>query len=154
MTEPAHSGDLLQSVRQTIQQRAQSPARAWPQIGRDVLLLEEDAPGGCLLFSCRTDQSMSNPMGIVHGGVTASLVDSCMGVTCGAQAGCTFTPTITMTVNYARPVPLDADIQVRTRTVRIGGSSGQMSAEVFPAGRPDELLATATGVYAIRRPQA
>ena len=97
---------------------------------------------------------MSNPMGIVHGGVTASLVDSCMGVTCGAHAGCTFTPTITMTVNYARPVPLDTDIQVRTRTVRIGGSSGQMSAEVFPAGRPDELLATATGVYAIRRPQA
>lgn len=151
MTEPAHSGDLLQSVRQTIQQRAQSPARAWPQIGRDVLLLEEDGPGGCLLFSCRTDQSMSNPMGIVHGGVTASLVDTCMGVACTAQSGGLPTPTVTMTVNYARPVPLDREIRVRVRTLRIGFTSAQMSAEVFLPECPEEVLATASGIYAVRR---
>ncbi len=94
---------------------------------------------------------MSNPLGIVHGGVTASLLDTCMGVTCSAQCGRAATPTVTMTVNYARPVPLDAELRVRTRTVRIGRTTGQLSAEVFPAGRPDEVLATATGVYAIRR---
>ena len=147
--------ELRRLAARFIHLRTLMSTRAWPHIGQDVFLVEEeDGPAGSLLFACRTEQSMSNPMGIVHGGVTASLVDSCMGVTCGAHVGCTFTPTITMTVNYARPVPLDADIQVRTRTVRIGGSSGQMAAEVFPAGRPDELLATATGVYAIRRPQA
>ena len=149
MTEPAHSGDLLQSVRQTIQQRAQSPARAWPQIGRDVLLLEEDGPGGCLLFSCRTDQSMSNPMGIVHGGVTASLVDTCMGITCGIQCGL-ITPTISMTINYARPVPLDASIVVRTRTVRCGATAGHIEAEVYPAGQPETLLVTASGAYSTK----
>ena len=56
-----------------------------------------------------------------------------------------------MTVNYARPVPLDADIRVRVRTVRIGASSAQMSAEVFLPERPEEPLVTASGVYAIRR---
>ena len=121
MTEPAHSGDLLQSVRQTIQQRAQSPARAWPQVGRDVLLLEEDAPGGCLLFACT------------------------------AQSGGLPTPTVTMTVNYARPVPLDREIRVRVRTLRIGFTSAQMSAEVFLPECPEEALATASGIYAVRR---
>lgn len=144
--------ELYRLAEHFIRRRMESPARAWPMFGRDVALVEEpDGPAGSLLFSCRTDSSMSNPMGIVHGGVTASLVDTCMGVTCTAQSGGAPTPTITMTVNYARPVPLNADILVRTRTTRVGSTSGQLSAEVFLAGSPSELLVTATGVYSIRR---
>ena len=94
--------------------RTLMPTRAWPHIGQDVFLVEEDGPAGSLLFACRTEQSMSNPMGIVHGGVTASLVDTCMGVACTAQSGGLPTPTVTMTVNYARPVPLDREIPSAT----------------------------------------
>lgn len=142
---------LRESVAQVIRRRTQSPAMAWPRIGRDVLLAEEDGTAGSLLYACRTDSSMANPLGIVHGGITAALVDTCMGVTCSAQCGRAATPTVTMTVNYARPVPLDADIRVRVRTVRVGSSSAQMSAEVFLAEQPDEALVTASGVYAIKR---
>ena len=74
-----------------------------------------------------------------------------MGVTCSAQSGGSPTPTITMTVTYARPVPLDADLLVRTRTVRIGSTSGQLSAEVCLAGSTETPLVTATGIYAIKR---
>ena len=74
-----------------------------------------------------------------------------MGVTCSAQCERAATPTVSMTLNYARPVPLDAEVRVRARTVRVGASSGQMSAEVFLAARPDEILVTASGIYAIRR---
>ncbi|MDE7170839.1 MAG: PaaI family thioesterase [Oscillospiraceae bacterium] len=151
MTEIMSNGELRRRAAEFIAQRAQSNARAWPRIGKDIALVDEDGPAGSLLFSCRTDNSMSNPLGIVHGGVTASLVDTCMGVTCTAQCGGAPTPTVTMTVNYVRPVPLDADILVRTRTVRVGTTSGQMQAEVFLTGKPEEALATATGVYAIRR---
>lgn len=143
---------LYQSGDAFIRQRARSEARAWPRFGRDVTLCSEDAgQAGCLLFACRTDASMSNPLGIVHGGITAALVDTCMGITCAAQCDGAPTPTITMTVNYARPVPLEADVQVRVRTVRIGASSGQLSAEMFLAGAPEEILVTATGVYAVKR---
>ncbi|MBD5098195.1 MAG: PaaI family thioesterase [Clostridiales bacterium] len=151
MSELISSGELRRRAAEFIAQRAQSNARAWPRIGKDIALVNEDGPAGSLLFSCHTDDSMSNPLGIVHGGVTASLVDTCMGVTCTAQCGGVPTPTVTMTVNYARPVPLNADILVRTRTIRIGSTSGQMSAEVFLAGKPEEVLAAATGVYAIKR---
>lgn len=143
--------ELFQSALKFIALRAQSPARAWPRFGRDIALVEGDGPAGSLLFSCHTDESMSNPLGIVHGGVTAALVDTCMGATCAAQCEQMITPTITMTVNYARPVPLNADILVRTRTIRVGRTSGQMQAEVFLAGAPEEALATASGVYAIKR---
>lgn len=151
MTELISNEELRRRAAEFIARRAQSNARAWPRIGEDVALADEDGPAGSLLFACRTDESMSNPLGIVHGGITASLVDTCMGVTCAAQCGGTPTPTVTMTVNYARPVPLGADILVRAHTVRVGNTSGQMSAEVFLAGKPEEVLATATGVYAIRR---
>ncbi len=151
MCELMPNRDLRQCARQSISLRLQSPAQAWPRFGRDLTLVDEDGPDGSLLFACHTDPSMSNPLGIVHGGITASLLDTCMGVTCSAQCGRAATPTVTMTVNYVRPVPLDAELRVRTRTVRIGRTTGQLSAEVFPAGRPDEVFATATGVYAIRR---
>lgn len=151
MTECISSEELRRRAAEFIARRAQSPAGAWPRIGEDIALADEDGPAGSLLFSCHTDESMSNPLGIVHGGVTASLVDTCMGVACAAQCGGAPTPTVTMTVNYARPVPLDADILVRVRTVRIGHTSGQMQAEVFLAGAPEGALATASGVYAIKR---
>ena len=151
MCELMPNRDLRQCARQSIALRLQSPAQAWPRFGRDPTLVDEDGPDGSLLFACHTDPSMSNPLGIVHGGITASLLDTCMGVTCSAQCGRAATPTVTMTVNYVRPVPRDAELRVRTRTVRIGRTTGQLSAEVFPAGRPDEVFATATGVYAIRR---
>ena len=151
MTEIMPNGELRRRAAEFIAQRAQSPARAWPRFGKDIALVDEDGPAGSLLFSCHTDESMSNPLGIVHGGITASLVDTCMGVACTAQSGGSPTPTVTMTVNYARPVPLDADILVRTRTIRVGTTSGQMSAEVFLADSPETPLVTATGVYAVRR---
>ena len=151
MTELMPNQELRRCAGESIALRLRANAQAWPRFGRDVTLVDEDGPDGSLLFACHTDPSMSNPLGIVHGGVTASLLDTCMGVTCSAQCGRAATPTVTMTVNYVRPVPLDAELRVRTRTVRIGRTTGQLSAEVFLADRPDEVLAAATGVYAIRR---
>ena len=84
-----------------------------------------------------------------YDGVTAALVDSCMGITCGIQCGL-ITPTISMTINYARPVPLDASIVVRTRTVRCGATAGHIEAEVYPAGQPETLLVTASGAYSTK----
>lgn len=151
MTELMPSRELHRYAQESIALRLRSDAQAWPRFGRDVTLVDEDGPDGSLLFACRTDPSMSNPLGMVHGGVTASLVDTCMGVTCSAHCGRAATPTVSMTVNYVRPVPLNAELRVLARTVRVGCSTGHMSAEVFPAGSPERILASATGVYAIRR---
>lgn len=126
--------------------RAEREPAGMPDPSADLTLLDCDGPSGSLTLGYDTKPWMANIWGVVHGGVTAALVDTCMGITCGIQCGA-ITPTVSMTVNYARPVPLDTSIVVRTRTVRCGATSGQISAEVYPAGAPDKLLVTASGAY-------
>ena len=120
-----------------------------PDPSADLTLLDCDGLSGSLTLGYATKPWMANVWGVVHGGVTAALVDSCMGITCGIQCGL-ITPTISMTINYARPVPLDASIVVRTRTVRCGATAGHIEAEVYPAGQPETLLVTASGAYSTK----
>lgn len=151
MTQTITGEELRRNAAKFLFTHTAHERRAWPDLERDLILEEESGPDGSLLFSCQTDSSMANGLGVVHGGITAALVDTCMGVTCAAQCGGRPTPTITLTTNYARPVPLDARLQVRTYTVRIGATSGQMRSEVFLAGKPEEVLVTASGVFYIKR---
>lgn len=139
-----------QEMRRRAQALLDYRAKGIPEDGPDpsssLTLLGCDGPAGSLVLGYETKPWMANIWGVVHGGVAATLVDTCMGITCGIQCGF-ICPTISMTVNYARPVPLNARVEVRTRTVRCGATSGQMYAEVYPAGRPDQLLVTASGAY-------
>ncbi len=132
-----------------LQRRARETPAGMPDPSADLTLLDCDGPSGSLTLGYATKPWMANVWGVVHGGVTAALVDSCMGITCGIQCGL-ITPTISMTVNYARPVPLDASIVVRTRTIRCGATAGHIEAEVYPAGQPETLLVTASGAYSTK----
>ena len=132
-----------------LQLRAREIPAGMPDPSADLTLLDCDGPSGSLTLGYATRPWMANVWGVVHGGVTAALVDSCMGITCGIQCGL-ITPTISMTINYARPVPLDASIVVRTRTVRCGATAGHIEAEVYPAGQPETLLVTASGAYSTK----
>ncbi|MDE6954947.1 MAG: PaaI family thioesterase [Oscillospiraceae bacterium] len=132
-----------------LQLRAREIPAGMPDPSADLTLLDCDGLSGSLTLGYATKPWMANVWGVVHGGVTAALVDSCMGITCGIQCGL-ITPTISMTINYARPVPLDASIVVRTRTVRCGATAGHIEAEVYPAGQPETLLVTASGAYSTK----
>lgn len=132
-----------------LQLRAREIPAGMPDPSADLTLLDCDGPSGSLTLGYATKPWMANVWGVVHGGVTAALVDSCMGITCGIQCGL-ITPTISMTINYACPVPLDASIVVRTRTVRCGATAGHIEAEVYPAGQPETLLVTASGAYSTK----
>ena len=132
-----------------LQRRAREIPAGMPDPSADLTLLDCDGPSGSLTLGYATKPWMAYVWGVVHGGVTAALVDSCMGITCGIQCGL-ITPTISMTINYARPVPLDASIVVRTRTVRCGATAGHIEAEVYPAGQPETLLVTASGAYSTK----
>ena len=132
-----------------LQLRAREIPAGMPDPSADLTLLDCDGLSGSLTLGYATKPWMANVWGVVHGGVTAALVDTCMGITCGIQCGL-ITPTISMTINYARPVPLDASIVVRTRTVRCGATAGHIEAEVYPAGQPETLLVTASGAYSTK----
>lgn len=89
---------------------------------------------------------MRNHVGMLHGGVIAILLDNAMGTAIAAlfQA---HTPTITMTINYARPVPMAPTVHARARVVLEGRTASHLTAEIFLPDAPDRILVTATGVY-------
>ena len=97
-------------------------------------------------FRFHTYPWMSNPMNVTHGGIITAILDSSMGILCTAFYN-GMTPTITMTTNYCRPVPLDTDVLVKVQLSHFGGTSAQLSAWMYLDDELFEPLATATGVY-------
>jgi uncharacterized protein (TIGR00369 family) len=95
-----------------------------------------------------TREWMKNPLGQVHGGMVGLLMDAGMGATVYSVYGFT-APSITMTLNYIRPVPADTRIHVRTRLVSCGKNTCHAIAEMMAEDQPDRVLVTATSVFHI-----
>jgi uncharacterized protein (TIGR00369 family) len=99
---------------------------------------------GLVVFECKPDESVYNPIGVVHGGLVCTLTDSALGcaVHTTLDAGIGYT-SIDITVNYLRPVTLDSGTLVATgRVVKPGRKVAAATAEVHDgAGR---LVATAS----------
>ena len=146
MAQTIETRELRRRVESFLTRRRAANPQGFPDPSADLTLVDCDGPTGTLTLRYQTKPWMANIWNTVHGGVTANLVDTCMGVACAAQCG-VITPTISITINYARPVPLDAQVTVRIRTVRCGATSGQMSAEICLPGQPDGPLVTASGIY-------
>ena len=146
MAQRIETAELRRRTLSILERRTEACPRGMPDPAAGLTLMDCDGPAGSLTLRYQTKSWMANVWGVVHGGVTANLVDTCMGIACAAQCG-VITPTISLTINYARPVPLEAEVIVRIRTVRCGATSGQMTAEVCLPGRPNEPLVTASGAY-------
>jgi uncharacterized protein (TIGR00369 family) len=99
---------------------------------------------GLVVFGCQPDESVFNPIGLVHGGLVCTLADSAIGcaVHTTLEAGVGYT-SIDITVNYLRPVTLDSGGLVATgRVIKPGRRVALATAEVHDgAGR---LVATAS----------
>ena len=125
MAQHIETEELRRRALSILRHRTEATPQGMPDPSADLTLIDCDGPTGSLTLRYQTKPWMANIWGVVHGGVSASLVDTCMGITCCVQCG-VITPTISMTVNYARPVPLDTEVIVRTRTIRCGATSGQV----------------------------
>lgn len=143
MTTP----QLTEAIDRVLSARGYAARPAEPTL-RFVPTLEScDGSERSACFRFYTFDWMANPNGVLHGGMAASMLDSAMGILCLSCYEGNFTSTISMTVNYARPIPLDTDVLIRAKAAYTGGTSAQMTAEMYLPHQPDTLLATATGVY-------
>src|SRR5205807_1067745 len=98
-------------------------------MGMTLILVEE----GRVVFGVTPGRRHENPMGITHGGVAATLLDSAMG--CAVQStlpdGASFT-TVDLTVHYVATVtrqtgPIRAEGRVLHRGGRIATAEGRMT---------------------------
>lgn len=94
---------------------------------------------------------MGNPMGILHGGITASVLDMTMGLLCRYCSGGLMTPTIGMDVQYLRAGALDKRLFIRAELTKRGMSVCYAVGSLWAEGTPDRKIATASASYYVAK---
>ena len=109
----------------------------------------EEAEIGHVAFSMRAEEWMSNPVGVVHGGMTATILDTV--ITLAVQTKLPpekFCTTVDLHIQLVRSVPPDSRIIVaHGYAVHVGRSIGTARGEAFD--EDGRLIATATGTFSI-----
>lgn len=101
-------------------------------------------------YAFLTTPLLENPNHVVHGGMTACMLDNVMGVLVRCYSRDDHTsPTIDLSVSYLRPVPMGVEVRVRAGIVRVGGSLAFAEAKVYEAERPECILATAKATFSV-----
>ena len=89
-----------------------------------------------------------NGLGTLHGGMIYAMMDltMCMAVFCYSRE--TIPPTISMTVNYMRPIPMSDYILAKARVTHIGKRNACAYCEIIiPANK--KIASSSIGTYAI-----
>lgn len=113
-----------------------------PPIAMLVGLEFQEVEQGCVVMSIMPDESHYNPLGTVHGGIIATLLDTVMGcaVHSTLRAGRGYT-TLSIGVNYIRPVTIATGRITATGTIEHAGRSTAIArGTVHDAG--GKLMAT------------
>jgi uncharacterized protein (TIGR00369 family) len=144
----ARGRDLDGYERLVAMQRGElSPPPAVAMLG---IHLDEVAPGR-VVFSMISDEMHENPMGTMHGGVVATLVDTAMGCALSSQlpAGDAFT-TLELKTNFVRAItPATGRIRAEGTVIHSGGRVATTEARVLDDH--DTLYAHATSTCLIMR---
>lgn len=99
-----------------------------------------------MVYRYETEPGMSNPLGKLHGGMIAAMMDTTMGALSFYMAGEKLTPTITMKVDYVRPGIIGQPVYVGVRCTNCGRTMCYVTGKAW---QEDENypFTTADGVY-------
>jgi uncharacterized protein (TIGR00369 family) len=105
---------------------------------------------GVAVFRCTPDESTFNPLGLVHGGVVCTLLDSAAGCAVQSQlpAGVGFS-SIEIKVSFLAPAK-GATLEIEGRSLRVGRRIAFAEAHARDAG--GKLVGHATTSLALLRP--
>jgi uncharacterized protein (TIGR00369 family) len=106
---------------------------------------------GRVVFEGTPEEYHYNPLGVVHGGMAATLLDSALGccVNSCLDAGDLYT-TLELKVNYLRPILLDTGtVRAVATVVHIGRTTALVEGKVLDAA--DRIYAYASSTCLIRR---
>lgn len=108
---------------------------ARPSIGRLLGMTPKRVDEGSVTFTVAPQPDFANPLGTVHGGICATLLDSVMGcaVHTTLPAGVGYT-TLELKVNYIRSVAVDAgELTGEGTVIHVGGRTATAEGKVFSA---------------------
>ncbi|MEE3849850.1 PaaI family thioesterase [Gordonia sp. LSe1-13] len=104
-----------------------------PSIGRLLGMTPKEIDEGSVTFAVTPQADFANPLGTVHGGICATLLDSVMGcaVHTTLPAGVGYT-TLELKINYIRSVATDAgDLTATGNVIHVGGRTATAEGKVF-----------------------
>lgn len=91
-----------------------------------------------------------NGLGTLHGGMAYTMMDLAMSIAVYGFSRETIPPTVSMTVNYLRPIPMDKTVLIRTHLTSLGRRNATAYCEaIIPSS--GKVACTALGTYAIIR---
>ena len=123
-----------------------------PPIMRLMNIQGAEASEGKVVFVCTPGEQHYNPIGTVHGGLAATLLDTALGCAVHSMlpAGIGYT-TLELHVNYVRPITLQTGIlRCEGEVIHMGKSMSTAQARIVDAS--DKLYAHATTTCMILRP--
>ena len=129
--------DFLESI-----QRGQTPP---PPIAALLNFEIVEVQKGRVVFTCTIDESVYNPIGMVHGGLVCTLADTVIGcaVHSTLEAGVGYS-SIDLSVSYLRPVSLTSGpLRATGDVTKVGQRVGFAAASITDVN--DRVVATATG---------
>lgn len=111
------------------------------------LVFWDEAEKACLLRG-QTQGWMRNVAGTLHGGIGATLADQSMGLVAYAlkEEPCVIA-TISMQVNYHRPLHPGEDVLLRVRVVSVTKSLISLSVEAAQWDQPEKTCMTGSATY-------
>lgn len=89
-----------------------------------------------------------NGLGTLHGGMTNTMMDLAMSIAVYCFSRQSIPPTISMTTNYLRPVPMEGSVLIRTKITSLGKRNATAYCEaIIPTS--GKVACTAIGTYAV-----
>jgi uncharacterized protein (TIGR00369 family) len=138
--------ELLRAIRD-----GQSPR---PGIATLLQMRMAEVEDGRVVFELETRPELGNPLGTVHGGIAATMLDSAMACAVHTKlaAGESYT-TVDLSVTYLRAVPYDGrTLRAEGRVIHVGGRIATAEGRVVDSH--DRLVATATTTCMVFREAA
>lgn len=87
-----------------------------------------------------------NPIGVMQGGIVATLLDFSVACLAIAYTG-TKPVTVSLQVSYLRGAPVGGEVIVKVKATKVGRTLVHAFAECWEAQSPDKLVATANVAY-------
>ena len=72
-----------------------------------------------------------NDYNILHGGILATIIDTSMGMYSSVLSGGSLVTTVSLTLNFLKPIPEDCSLLVNAKAVSVGKTIISMSAEAI-----------------------
>lgn len=105
---------------------------------------------GMITLMFPVEEWQLNPMGMMHGGMLATAIDMTMGCVSYVFSNAKHTPTITMNIQYVRPVVLHKKLFVKAISDHVGGRITLIRCWVWQEDEKTPCV-TASGSYIVNQ---